>query len=124
MANKPQIIFDNGRPAFAVIPFDDYLKLAPAAAEAYLSDEDLHDRARASDDGTRIPHAVVARIVAGDNAIAVYRAWRGYSQRTLAKSAGVSPGYISQIERGKRQPSRKLLARLATVLDLDPDHFI
>jgi len=123
MASKPQIIFDGGRPAFAVIPFADYLRLAPEMAEAYLSDEDIYDCALASDDGMRIPHAVVARIVAGDNPIAVYRKWRGYSQRALAKLTGVSPGYISQIERGRRQPSHKLRAQLATVLDLDPGLF-
>ncbi len=122
MASKPQIIFDEGRPVFAVIPFADYLELAPEAAEAYLSDEDLYDRARGDD--SRIPHAVIARIVGGDNKIAVYREWRGYSQLTLARAAGVSPGYISQIERDQRQPSHKLLARLATVLDLDPDHLV
>ena len=38
MTAKPQIIFEDGRPAFAVIPFAEYLRLAPEAAEMYLSD--------------------------------------------------------------------------------------
>jgi transcriptional regulator with XRE-family HTH domain len=40
-----------------------------------------------------------------------------YSMRKLAKLAGVSPSLISEVERGRVEPSISVLKRLASVLD-------
>jgi transcriptional regulator with XRE-family HTH domain len=42
---------------------------------------------------------------------------RDWSQERLAHAAGLSPVYISEIERGRRSPSLDVLARLAAGLD-------
>ena len=42
----------------------------------------------------------------------------------LFDAAGVSTGYVSQIERGTRRPSAKALAAFAAALDLDIDDLI
>ncbi len=46
---KPQIIYHDGEPAFAVIPWKDYVDLS-GDSEAGLSDEELYDRAKEDDE--------------------------------------------------------------------------
>lgn len=48
--------------------------------------------------------------------IRTMRKRRGQSLRDLAKKALISPGFLSQIENGRRQPSIKMLARLTQAL--------
>ena len=43
------------------------------------------------------------------------------TQRTLAKASNVSIGYVSQIERGVRQPSKKVLTAFGAALSLDTE---
>lgn len=47
------------------------------------------------------------------------RVERGLTQETLANDAGVAIPYLSNLERGLRNPSIELLERLATVLRVD-----
>jgi transcriptional regulator with XRE-family HTH domain len=42
----------------------------------------------------------------------------GWGLRETAKRAGISPAHLSKVERGERQPSVDVLARLAEVLGL------
>jgi transcriptional regulator with XRE-family HTH domain len=46
----------------------------------------------------------------------VARERRGFGLRELAPSVDVSPGALSMIEKGHRDPSLRTLVRLATVL--------
>ena len=46
------------------------------------------------------------------------RARRGLTLRQLSKEAGVSLGYISEIERGQKEASSELLASLCQAMDL------
>jgi transcriptional regulator with XRE-family HTH domain len=56
-----------------------------------------------------------------------FRLQKGWSQEELAEKTGSDRTYISDIERGLRNPSLKVLARLAHVLGVsignlcDPD---
>lgn len=43
------------------------------------------------------------------------------NQTKLAKAAGISRSYLNEIESGKKQPSRPVIASLANVLELDPN---
>jgi transcriptional regulator with XRE-family HTH domain len=45
---------------------------------------------------------------------------RGLSQEELAFNAGMKRSYVSDLERGTRNPSVKALARLAEALDVSP----
>lgn len=81
--NNVQIIEQNGKPAFAVIPYDDFLALTKKedAGEAL------------------IPHEVVGLVV--KNGWNLAKAWRkhlGISQKELAARAGVSQPALSQME--------------------------
>ncbi len=44
----------------------------------------------------------------------------GRSQEALALDAGMKRGYLSDLERGTRNPSIKAVARLAEALGVDP----
>ena len=122
--NKAQVIFDDaGRPAFAVIPWRDYERLSSGDAEAFMSDEDLYDRAK-EEGGESFPADVVDRLLAGENPIRAYRSHRGMTQGELAAAAGVHPVYISQIETGKRAGSAKTLAAIAGALGVAVDDLI
>ncbi len=48
------------------------------------------------------------------------RTKQGLSQVELAKQAGINQGFLSQIERGKQQPSPQTLSAVAVALDLPP----
>src|SRR5207253_770592 len=45
---------------------------------------------------------------------------RGMSLRELAADTGLTPGYLSKIEVGDREPSLATLRRIAAVWDLQP----
>lgn len=47
------------------------------------------------------------------------RKQKGYSQEELAHAADVHQTYVSDLERGKRNPSIKILDQLARALDAD-----
>ena len=121
---KAQVILDDvGEPAFAVIPWREYERLANADADDLLSDEELYDLAK-SEEGESFPVEVVDRIVAGEGPISVYRSYRGMTQQELASIAGINPVYLSQIETGKRSGSTKTLAALAKALNVTVDDLI
>ena len=45
---------------------------------------------------------------------------RGMSQEELALEAGMKRSYVSELERGLRNPTVRALGRLAEALDVDP----
>lgn len=49
---------------------------------------------------------------------------QGLNQSQLAKKAGLSPGLIGQIEKGKIQPSLQTVEKLASALEISPCYFI
>lgn len=46
------------------------------------------------------------------------RVAQGRTLREVSKSARVSLGYLSEVERGQKEPSSELLAAICTALDL------
>lgn len=42
----------------------------------------------------------------------------GFTLRDVSAKARVSPGYISEVERGQKEPSSELLSALTTALDV------
>ena len=121
---EPQVIRDDrGNPAFAVIPWREYRRLAAVGDEAGLTDEELYDRAKA-EGGEAFPIGLADRLLEGENAVRVYRDHRGMTQRQLAEAAGINPVYLSQIENGRRTGSAKTLAAIARVLRIDLDALI
>ena len=121
---NPQIILDEGGdPAFAVIPWREYERLAAGDDEAGVSDEELYDRAKA-EGGEVFPISVADRLLAGENPVKVYREHRGTTRRRLAEAAGINAIYLSQIEGGRRTGSARTLAALAAALGVAVDALI
>ena len=122
--NKPQIILDkNGKPAYAVIPWREYKRLASMDDEGAMTDEELYGVAK-SVGSESFPATVVDRLLAGGNPIRVYRDHRRLTQKQLAAAAGINPVYLSQIETGRRTGSAKTLSSIAGALDVEVDDLI
>jgi len=68
-----------------------------------------------------IPDSVLAAILDGNHPIKAFREHRGLTQAQLAKAAGTSSVYISQIERKGRRAGAKLRVKLAKTLRVAPD---
>jgi transcriptional regulator with XRE-family HTH domain len=49
-----------------------------------------------------------------------HRLARGMSQEELALEAGMKRSYVSELERGLRNPTVRALGRLAKALEIDP----
>lgn len=103
---KPQIIEQNGVPAFAVIPYAEWMQL-------------LGNQKQPAIDTTKlIPHAVISRMV--DNDITIIRAWREHlsvTQSTMAERLGMTQPAYTQIENGKR-PRKATLQKIAEALGI------
>ena len=117
---KPQIITKDGKPEYAVIPYDEYRRL--------LGDAEMLADVRAFDSATKalaageeevIPSGVVDRLLDGENPVRVWREYRRLSAADLAKACGVTAAAISQIESGKRKSSATLLHKIARTLKVD-----
>ena len=122
---KPQIISKDGKPEYAVVPYNEYQKLlANAEMLVDLVAYDAAKRALASGEEELIPAAVVDRLLDGDNPIRVWREFRGLTSAQLATACGVSAAAISQLEAGKRQPSIALLKKLAAALRVDLEQLL
>lgn len=52
--------------------------------------------------------------------VRMQREARGLSQEQLAFEAGMKRSYLSELERGLRNPSVRALGRLAAALNIDP----
>jgi transcriptional regulator with XRE-family HTH domain len=52
--------------------------------------------------------------------VRLQREARGLSQEELAFEAGMKRSYLSELERGLRNPSVRALGRLAMALDVEP----
>ena len=118
--DKPQVIVDDaGHPTFAVIPWHDYERLAAIGEDA--EDAAICDRAKEQE---AFPVEVVDRMLADENPIRVFRDYRRLTQRQLAEKVGISPLYLSQIERGVRTGSVTTLAAIANALSVELDDLL
>jgi DNA-binding XRE family transcriptional regulator len=119
---KPQVIKKNGKPEYAVIPYDEYRRLVEDAEMlADVRDFDTARKALVAGDEELIPAEVVDRLLDGGNPVRVWREYRGLSAADLAKACSVTAAAISQIESGKRKSSVILLKKIARILKVDLD---
>jgi ribosome-binding protein aMBF1 (putative translation factor) len=56
------------------------------------------------------------RLLNGESPVRVWRDKRGLSQRALARAAGMQPGYLAEIETGRKPGSADALHRLSMAL--------
>ncbi len=65
-----------------------------------------------------LPASVVNRILDGEHPVAVLRELRGLTASELARRAGTSQSYVTEIETGVKTGGVETLRRLARVLDV------
>ncbi|MEZ4713003.1 MAG: helix-turn-helix transcriptional regulator [Caldilineaceae bacterium] len=119
-----QIIEKNGRPEWAVVPYEEFRELIHAAED--WEDVRLYDEAkqRVMAGEELIPAEVTFAILDGENPIRVWRRHRKLTLQQLADEAGISKPYLSQLESGKRIGSTDVLHRLATALHVSLEDII
>ena len=113
---KRQIIKQDGKPAFVVIPIDEWRRI-----EATLEDRADAAAVRAFQESPSetFPDSVVATILEGAHPIKAFREYRGMTQAQLAVKVGTSAVYVSQLERGDRRAGRKLQGKIGAALGVD-----
>jgi DNA-binding XRE family transcriptional regulator len=117
-----QVINQNGKPEYAVLPYPEYLLLLEKAE--MLEDIHSYDEAKkaiSSGDEELIPASVVNVLTDGENPIKVWREYRGFTQQEFAEQIGISVPYVSQLETNKRTPSIDVIKRMAAILKVDID---
>lgn len=116
MSNHVQVIEQDGKPAFYVVPAALWERMREAAEDA----EDIADleRFEREDDGVRYPAAVALAMADGASPLRAWREHRGLTLQALAETAGLSRAYVSQIEGAKRTGSAATLAKLAQALGI------
>ncbi|MBR1915853.1 MAG: helix-turn-helix transcriptional regulator [Alphaproteobacteria bacterium] len=110
---------------YAVLPFNLYEKLIEKV-------EDMQDIADAKEISAQIARGemecfsddVVKALIAGENAIKVFRQYRGLTQAELANIVGISVSMIRKMEAGESEGSLKTLKAIAKALKVDTEELI
>ena len=125
MTEQVQIIERDGKPEWAVLPYDLYLQLAEEAEMLEdIRDYDAIKAAIVRGEEELIPGEVVDALLDGENPVKVWREYRGFTQQQLAEAAGISTPYLSQIETNKRAGTTEVLAAIAKALKLTLDDIV
>lgn len=119
-----QVIEKNGRPEWAVVPYETYQRLIEDA-EMLQDIRDYDEAKKAIENGEElIPAELTYAILDGENPVKVWRKYRHLTQQKLAEAAGISAHCLSQIESDKSKGSTEVLAAIAKVLGLSPDDVV
>lgn len=127
MTRRPDVQFiagPDGRPAYAVLAYDDYLALldgaGPSSARrdvgAWERDED--GPALRLPEPRPVPPEVAARIAAGENPILVWREHRGLDREILAGWIGFDEADVAAFEDGSLMPTVEICQLIANALDV------
>lgn len=90
--------------------------------------EDAEDRrailAAEAGHGTFLPAELVDRMIVGESPVRVFRDHRGMTVTALAERAGISKGYLSMVENGRKDGSLSLFRNLAEILEVEIDDLV
>jgi hypothetical protein len=109
----------------AILSRKDYEALVIKAAEA---DEDVgtarlvaRARKEVAAGAPLIPKEIADRLAKGENPVRVLREWRGKTQQQLAREGGLTQGYLSDIENGRRRGTALRLRGVSHALKVPLD---
>ncbi|MDQ7733938.1 helix-turn-helix transcriptional regulator [Halomonas sp. SpR1] len=114
--SAPQIINTPTGERLVVLAEQDYLALLERLED--LNDIDAANAVVARGEES-FPVAVVDALLDGVAPVKVYREHRGLRAGELAAKAGISQGYLSEIESGKKTGSLSVLQRIAQALNVE-----
>lgn len=118
---KIQTIDHNGKPAFVVVPVEEWTALIERLEERTDLAEATRTLTEMRAGAEDFPADFVKRLIGREHPLKVWREYRGLSLRALAAEVGVSSAALSKIETGKSRPRAATLARLAEALRCDMD---
>ncbi|SRR5712691_2881422 len=121
---KVQFIKTAGGEELAILPKSEYERLTALAVGEDAGVARIVRRARAAlATGSEIvlPKTVVDRLAAGENPIRVLREWRDMTQAELVVSVGITQGYLSDLEAGRRKGPVALHQKIARALGVPID---
>jgi DNA-binding XRE family transcriptional regulator len=108
----------------AVLPIGDYERLLELVEDqSDIRAADAAERRRL-DGEEYVPVELVDRLINGENALKVWREYRGLSQRKLAEVCNAREATISEIESGKAQGKPTLWRALARALNVSVDDIL
>jgi DNA-binding XRE family transcriptional regulator len=107
----PQVIKVNDKPAFAVIPWDEYQRLIKNQADTDEAD-------------VWFPNEVVKANVRGDSLIKAWREHLGMTQAELARKAGIKQPALARLEGRDSNPRKATLKKLADAINLSVEQLI
>ena len=107
----PQIIKQNGKPVFVVIPWNQYQELLQNQIESDESD-------------VWFPNEVVKANVRGENLIKAWRVYLKLTQAELATKAGMKQSALARLERNTVNPRKSTLVKLAEAMGISVDQLI
>ena len=108
-----------------VLPETEFVQLLDAVenAEDVAVFDDVKGKLAAGEEKL-IPAEYVYRMLDGENRVAVWRQFRGLNGKELAKAAGITPGYLSHIESGKRDGTIGTMKKIAEALKVTIDDLV
>jgi DNA-binding XRE family transcriptional regulator len=125
MSEDIQIIEKDGKPEWAIVPYDLYLQLLDEAEMLQdIRDYDATKSGIQRGEEELIPGEVTFALLDGQNPIKVWREFRGLTQQQLAEAARISPPYLSQIETDKRTGTTEVLIAIARALKVNLDDIV
>jgi len=108
---EPQIITQNGKPAFAVIPWSKYQEL-------------IHNQLESDEADVWFPNEVVKANVRGDSLIKAWREYFKLTQAELAAKAGMKQSALARLESNSVSPRKTTLAKLAEAMGIGVEQLI
>jgi DNA-binding XRE family transcriptional regulator len=106
---------------YITTPKGEELAILPRAELEALTEAAEHARALADYRGGRVPGLSpdeTRALIAASSPLAFWRKYRGMTQAGLAETVGVTQGYLSDVEKGRRDGPVELWLKLARALDL------
>jgi len=107
----PQIIKQDGKPAFAVIPWNEYQKL-------------LNNQIESDESDVWFPNEVVKANVRGDSLIKAWREYLKLTQTELASKVGMKQSALARLESNTSNPRKVTLHKLAEAMGITVDQLI
>ena len=106
-----QIIKQEGRPAFAVIPWNEYQRL-------------LQNQIDPEEPDVWFPNEVVKANLRGESLIKAWREYLNLTQAELAARAGMKQSALARLERNTANPRKSTLQKLAEAMGIIVEQLI
>ena len=118
-SSTPQFIQTAAGERLVVLSEQDYATLLEQAEHYHDIQAANEARARIDAGEETFPLSLVEALLEGAVPVRVFREYRGMRAGELAEKAGISQGYLSEIEAGKKTGSVSVLKRIAEVLKVE-----